>query len=172
MSPASTTSTWNTEGFLMHGGGIDKAFMRSARDMESFRQMLNEYRVELCRSMANVDEDAGLPPGTFEKLTAGVNNYRPANLGPVLDALGIEIALMPTGAGTEGKIDDRQEPVSNLKTLQANAPLGGRIRRAMMTKPEWSKFCRRAAKARWSKVRKNAKLAAAFNPRAVVEGAV
>jgi hypothetical protein len=71
--------------------------------------------------MANVDEDAGLPPGTFEKLTTGVKNYGPANIGPVLDSLGIEIALMPTGAGTEGKIDDRQEPMSNLKTLQANS---------------------------------------------------
>jgi hypothetical protein len=131
--------------------------------MEELRAMLNERRVELRMSMANVDEDAGLPPGTFEKLTTGVKNYGPANFGPVLDALGIEIALMPTGAGTEGKIDDRQEPMSNLKTLQANAPLGGRIRRAMMTKPEWSKFCRRAAKARWAKARMKAKLAAQFS---------
>ena len=140
--------------------------------MEELRAMLNERRVELRMSMANVDEDAGLPPGTFAKIATGVKNIGPANMGPILEALGIEIALMPAGAGTEGKIDDRQEPMSNLKTLQANAPLGGRIRRAMMTKPEWSKFCRRAAKARWAKVRMKAKLAAAFKPRAATEAVV
>jgi hypothetical protein len=143
--------------------------------MEKLRAMLNERRVELRMSMANVDEDAGLPPGTFEKLTTGVKNYGPANFGLVLEALGIEIALKPTGAGIEGKIDDLQEPLSNLETLRANAPLGGRMRRAKMTKPEWSKFCRRAAKSRWSMARKKAKLAGQFskaprsNPRAVAE---
>jgi hypothetical protein len=130
--------------------------------MEKLCAMLNERRVELRMSMANVDEDAGLPPGAFEKLTTGVKNYGLANFAPVLDALGIEIALMPTGAGNEGKVDDRQEPLSNLETLRANAPLGGRMRRAMMTKPEWSKFCRRSANARWAKARKKAKLAAQF----------
>jgi hypothetical protein len=146
--------------------------------MEELRAMLNERRVELRMSMANVDEDAGLPPGTFEKLTTGVKNYGPANFGPVLDSLGIEIALMPTGAGSEREIDDRQEPLSNLETLRANAPLGGRIRRASMTRAEWSKFSRRAAKSRWAKARKSQKLVAQFwkvtdsKPRAAAEAVV
>jgi hypothetical protein len=110
--------------------------------MEKLRAMLNERRVELRMSMANVDEDAGLPPGTFAKIAAGVKNFGPGTLGPILDALDVEIALKPTGAGTEGKIDDPQEPLSNLETLRANAPLGGRIN---LEKP------RAAIRARWPK---------------------
>jgi hypothetical protein len=39
----------------------------------------------------------------------------------------------------------------------------------MMTKPEWSKLCRRAAKARWAKARNSLKLVVQFRKRAAAE---
>jgi hypothetical protein len=107
-----------------------------------------------------------------------MRNFGPLTLGPILDAFDVDIVLMPRQAGTEGKTHDNVLQFAHITRLRNNSALGGRLRRASMTNPEWSKFCRRAAKARWAKVRKSQKLAAQFskapssNPRAVVEAVV
>jgi len=101
-----------------------------------------------------------------------MRNFGPLTLGPILDALDVDIVLMPRQAGTEGKTHDNVLQFAHITRLRNNSALGGRLRRASMTNPEWSKFCRRAAKARWAKVRMKAKLAAAFNPRAAAESVI
>jgi hypothetical protein len=173
MSPASTTSTRNKESFLMHGSFgkniADKPALYSASDYDGLRALINARRVELRMRHLDLDHDAGLQSGYAGKLFCGMRNFGPLTLGPILDALDVDIVLMPRQAGSEVKPQENVLRFAHITRLQNYSTLGGRMRRAMMTDAEWSKFCRRAAKARWAKVRKKAKLAAAFKPRAATE---
>jgi hypothetical protein len=120
----------------------------------------------------DLDHDAGLQSGYAGKIFCGMKNFGPLTLGPILDALGVDIVLVPRQAGTEVKLPENVLQFAHITRLRNYATLGGRMRRAMMTDAEWSKHCRAAAKARWRKAHKNAKLAAQFNPRAPVEAVV
>jgi hypothetical protein len=122
--------------------------------------------------MLDLDTDAGLQSGYFAKLACGMRNFGPQTLGPILDALDVEIVLMPRQAGSEVNQQENVLRFANITRLRNYASLGGRMRRAKMTDAEWSKHCRKAGKARAQKARQNEKLAAQFRKRAVVEAVV
>jgi hypothetical protein len=151
----------------------DKIVWHEARDYEGLRKAIDARRIELRMRLLDLDHDARLQNGYAAKLVCGMRNFGPLTLGPILDALDVDIVLMPRQAGTLSKV-----PFAHVMRLQNNAALGGRLRRAQMTQTEWSKFCRKAAKARWAKVRKKAKLVAQFGkaprskPRASTEAVV
>lgn len=120
--------------------------MPSARDYEELRKLINNRRIELRLRMTDVDVDAELQSGYFAKLMCGLRNLGPKSLGKVLGALGVEIVLMPISLADERRRDDYLA-----KRLAEMGTKGGRITRSRYTIPEWSKFCRRAAIARWEK---------------------
>jgi hypothetical protein len=163
---------------MMHGSlgkiiaGDEEALLRSAHDYDGLRALINARRVELRMRHLDLDHDAGLQSGYAGKIFCGMKNFGPLTLGPILDALGVDIVLMPRQAGTEGKTHDNVLQFAHITRLRNNSALGGRLRRASMTNSEWSKFCRKAAKARWAKVHKNAKLAVQFRKRAPHEAVV
>jgi hypothetical protein len=158
---------------LMHGSFgkniADKPALCSASDYDGLRSLINARRVELRMRHLDLDHDAGLQSGYAGKIFCGMKNFGPLTLGPILDALGVDIVLVPRQAGTEVKLPENVLQFAHVTRLKNYATLGGRMRRAMMTDAEWSKHCRKAGKARWAKVRKKAKLAAQFNPRAAAE---
>jgi hypothetical protein len=161
---ATAASPRNKESFLMHGSFgkniADKPALYSARDYEGLRRLVDACRIELRMKMLDLDVDAGLQSGYFAKLACGMKNFGPATLGPILDALDVEIVLQPRSAGCETKPLENVLQFANITRLRNYASLGGRMRRAKMTDAEWSKHCRRAGKARAQKARKNAKLVA------------
>jgi hypothetical protein len=144
--------------------------LRSARDYDGLRALINARRVELRMRLLDLDHDAGLQNGYAGKIFCGMKNFGPGTLGPILDALDVEIVLMPRSVGTAAKIHENVLQFANVTRLKNYASLGGRISRSRRTDQEWSKFCRKAAHARWGKARKNAKLAAQFRKRAPDEG--
>jgi hypothetical protein len=144
----------------------------SARSYAEFRDLVNARRVELLMTHLSVDIEAGLQGGYFGKLMCGSRNFGPQTLGPILDALGVDIVLVPRQAGTETKTHENALHFAHIIRLRNNSQLGGRLRRAKMTGAEWSKHCRAAANARWQKARKKAKLAACFKRRTVAEAVV
>jgi hypothetical protein len=150
----------------MHGSFgkniADKPALYSARDYSELRALIDARRVELRMRHLDLDHDAGLQSGYSGKIFCGMKNFGPLTLGPILDALDVDIVLMPRQAGSEVKPQENVLQFAHITRLQNYSTLGGRMRRASMTNPEWSKFCRKAAKARWAKVRKKAKLAAQF----------
>jgi hypothetical protein len=166
----------------MHGSFgkniADKPALYSASDYDGLRALINARRVELRMRHLDLDHDAGLQSGYTGKIFCGMRNFGPLTLGPILDALDVDIVLIPRSVGTEAKPHENVLQFANVTRLKNYASLGGRISRSRKTDAEWSKFCRRAAKARWAKVRMKAKLAAQFgkaprsNPRAPVEAVV
>jgi hypothetical protein len=148
----------------------DKTVWHEARDYEELRKTIDARRIELRMKLLDLDHDAGLQNGYAAKLVCGMRNFGPLTLGPILDALDVDIVLRPRQAGSASRM-----PFAHVTRLKNNAALGGRLRRAQMTQAEWSKFCRKAAKARWAKARKSQKLVAQFgkasvsNPRAAAE---
>ncbi len=73
---------------------------RLARNGAEFCAALNDRRVELFMSTADLDEATGLPRGRCAQLLAGThgNSYSatgPAYLGKLLAALGLEISIVP-----------------------------------------------------------------------------
>ncbi len=157
----------------MHGtfrkDTADEPALCSARDYEGLRRLIDACRIERRMKMLDVDVDAGLQSGYFAKLACGMRNFGPLTLGPILDALDIEIMLQPRSAGSEVKQQENFLRFANITRLKNYSTLGGRLRRAQMTDAEWSKHCRKVGKARALKARKNAKLAAQFRPRAAEE---
>jgi hypothetical protein len=134
-----------------------------ARDYDGFRRLIDACRVERRMKMLDLDTDAGLQSGYFAKLVCGMRNFGPLTLGPILDALDVEIVLQPRSAGSEIKPHENVLQFANITRLKTYSSLGGRMRRAKMTDAEWSKHCRKAGKARAQKARMKAKLAAQFS---------
>jgi hypothetical protein len=166
----------------MHGSFgkniADKPALCSAIDYDGLRALINARRVELRMRHLDLDHDAGLQSGYSGKIFCGMKNFGPLTLGPILDALDVEIVLQPRSAGSEVKLQENVLRFAHVTRLKNYSTLGGRMRRAQMTDAEWSKFCRKAAKARWAKARMKAKLAAQFgkaprsNPCASAEAGV
>ena len=160
----------------MHGtfrkDTADKPALCSARDYGELRALIDARRIELRMKLLDLDHDAGLQNGYAAKLVCGMRNFGPLTLGPILDALGVDIVLQPRQAGSETKPQENVLRFAHITRLKNNASLGGRMRRAQMTDAEWSKHCRKAGKASALKARKKAKLAAQFKPRVAAEAVV
>jgi hypothetical protein len=160
----------------MHGSFgkniADKPALCSARDYGELRALIDARRIELRMKLLDLDHDAGLQNGYAAKLVCGMRNFGPLTLGPILDALDVEIALIPRSVGSETKPHENVLQFANVTRLKNNASLGGRISRSRKTDAEWSKFCRKAAKSRWAVVRMKAKLAAQFSKRAAADPVV
>jgi hypothetical protein len=108
----------------------------SARNYAEFRKLINARRVELRMTHLEVDCASGLQGGYFGKIMCGARNCGPQTLGPILDVLGVDIALIPRQAGSEEKTHKKAEPFAHITRLRNNAQLGGRLRRAKMTDAE------------------------------------
>ena len=150
----------------------DNPALYSARDYAGLRALINARRVELRMRHLDLDHDAGLQSGYSGKIFCGMKNFGPLTLGPILDALDVDIVLQPRQAGSETKPQENVLRFAHITRLKNNASLGGRMRRAQMTDAEWSKHCRKAGKASAQKARMKAKLAAQFNPRAAADAVV
>jgi hypothetical protein len=125
-------------------------------DYESLKRALSERRIGLKLRMQELDNDAGLQEGYAAKCFCGVRNFGPTTLWPVIEALGLQMVLIPAAPGMaltpyEIKAVDRfaQERRKNISSL------GGKARRAKMSGAEWSVHCSKAARARWRKARMN-----------------
>jgi hypothetical protein len=89
--------------------------------------------------MMALDHEADLQDGYAVKCFCGIRNFGPTTLWPVIEALGVQMVLMPTSAGTvltpceiNGVDSFRQERLKKI------ASLGGKTRRAKMSGPEWA----------------------------------
>ncbi|MGO8846455.1 MAG: hypothetical protein ACLQFI_14185 [Methylocella sp.] len=105
--------------------------------------------------MMALDLDACLnSSGYAAKMFCGDRNFGPTTLWPVIEALGLQMVLIPAAPGTaltayetNGIDNFAQQRRKNISSL------GGKARRAKMSNEEWSKHCSKAARARWRKVR-------------------
>jgi hypothetical protein len=87
----------------MHGSFgkniADKPALYSARDYDGLRTLINARRIELRMKLLDLDHDARLQNGYAAKLVCGMRNFGPLTLGPILDALGVDIVLIPRSVG-------------------------------------------------------------------------
>lgn len=120
----------------------------TARDYDGFRALLNNRRVELNMSMIELDHTAKMPSGYSSKLLAPKrddgSHYKrigPDSMHKLLAALGVEIVIQPTSAGSLVLGGD-QENCPQIKILRLNARKGGLASYAKMNSMERTRFAR------------------------------
>ena len=118
----------------------------AARTYAELRKLVDQRRQQLRLKMWEVDVDAGLQDGYFAKIICGLRNFGPDTLGKILEALDVEIVLMPRLSAPSA--DAKYSLPARLHRIGSK---GGRIARSRYTAAEWSKHCRHAARARWAK---------------------
>lgn len=130
------------------------AILAIVADFPELRQALIQRRRALGHSQSLVDDIAGLAGGYTGKLECGLKNYGPVSLGPILGALGLELALVKASSCENGKTEADVTSKSMRKNyFSERARLAGRMYRAKFTDEEWSKRCTKANLTRWARVR-------------------
>jgi hypothetical protein len=123
-------------------------------DHESLKRALNERRIGLKLRMLDLDVDANLQTGYAAKMFCGARNFGPTTLWPVIEALGLQMVLIPASPGTLKTPFEINAVDSFVQKRRKNiSSLGGKARRAAMSGPEWAAHCSKASRARWRKAR-------------------
>jgi hypothetical protein len=148
---------------------IDGRILATVTDYAGMLAALRDRADELRLSREAIDQVAGLPSGYSGKIL-GIGQVRRLNLislGPVLGALGVKLVMVVDGAALEqfgGRSAKRHQNrvrnsvkawqmLRNSKDFAAIGRIGGINRRRNMSAEQASKAGRKAAKARWRKVK-------------------
>jgi len=148
---------------------MDGRILATVTDYAGMLAALRDRADELRLSREAIDQVAGLPSGYSGKIL-GIGQVRRLNLislGPVLGALGVKLVMVVDGAALKqfgGRSAKRHENrvrhgvltqlmMRNRKDFSLMGKVGGANSRRYMTGAAASRLGRKAAKARWRKVK-------------------
>jgi hypothetical protein len=131
-----------------------REFLPAASNHDELVALLVARRRSLGLTQVDMDALTGLADGLVSKIECGIKRIGATSLECLLGALKVRLALVPAAASHADFTDDGQGVIRVIKDHHATiAKKGGKVRMARMTARQRRLFARKAATARWSKVR-------------------
>jgi len=127
-------------------------------NFEDLRVLIDTHRRKIGVTLLHLDDIAGLQHGYASKLACGIKNYGQMSLPSVLGALGLELWVV-RAASAHGRSNIIPNTyVENYKnTRKKIARLGAQAANEKRTAEQRRLMARKAAIARWEKVRAKSK---------------